>query len=75
MEYTLYTKAEIAQMIEDGIPADTSIYYFNAESKAVGGKLYLTPLVTTTFGSIVDDDACFIGVKVTDVTPEPDPGE
>ena len=73
MEYTLYTKAEIAQMIEDGIPADTSIYYFNAESKAVGGKLYLTPLVTTTFGSIASDDACFIGVKAADVTPEPDP--
>lgn len=75
MEYTLYTKAEIAAMIEDGIPEDTSIYCFNPKNPATGGRIYMLPINNVTFGSIVSDDACFVGVRVTDVAPAPDPGE
>lgn len=74
MEYTLYTKAEIAQMIEDGIPTGVTIYYFNPSEKSVGNKVYMSPISAATFANITDENAGFIGVLVTD-TPEADPGE
>lgn len=65
MEYTLYTKAEIAAMIEDGIPENTTIYYFNPNNK-LGEKVSMIPLSTATIGNIMNTDAGFIGIKETD---------
>lgn len=66
MEYTLYTKAEIAAMIESGIPEGVTIYYFNPSDKAIGNKVYMSPISAATFANIIDENAGFIGVLVTD---------
>ena len=66
MEYTLYTKAEIAAMIESGIPEGVTIYYFNPSDKAIGNKVYMSPISAATFANITDENAGFIGVLVTD---------
>lgn len=76
MEYTLYTKAEIAAMIEDGIPTGVTIYYFNPSEKSVGNKVYMSPISAATFANITDENAGFIGVLITDnADPEAGSGD
>lgn len=66
MEFTIYTKAEVAAMIENGIPENTTVYYFDPSvTVGVGKYIQLLPIESTTFGSITSENAGFLGITTT----------
>ncbi len=67
MEFTIYTKAEVAAMIENGIPENTTVYYFNPSVKVgVNSYIQLIPIEKATFDNITGENAGFLGITTTE---------
>ena len=66
MEFTLYTKAQIIDMMENGFPEGVTVYVFNP-GKIVGeGKMFLIPIDNVPVGDVLSENTGFIGVTKTE---------
>ena len=60
---TQMSKNDIADVIKQGLPEDSEIFYFNPSVK-VGSSNYirLYPVTAATLANAMDEDACFIKI-------------
>lgn len=60
---TQISKSDIADIIKQGLPEDSEIFYFNPDIK-LGSSNYirLYPVTTATLANAMDDSACFIKI-------------
>lgn len=63
MEFTLYTKAQILDMLENGFPEDVTIYAFNPTMILAEGRLYMCPIDKVPVAFITDENVGYIGIK------------
>jgi hypothetical protein len=66
MEFTLYTKEQIIDMMENGFPESVKVYVFNPGKIASEGRIFMVPIDNVPVGDVLDDNAGFIGVTKTE---------
>lgn len=66
MEFTLYTKEQIIDMMENGFPEGVIVYVFNPTKIVSEGRTFMVPIDNVPVGDVLDDNAGFIGIKKTE---------
>jgi hypothetical protein len=63
MEFTLYTKAQILDMLENGFPEGVTFYAFNPAMPLAEGRIYMVPINNVPVSFITDENVGYIGIK------------
>ena len=66
MEFTLYTKEQIIDMMENGFPEGVIVYVFNPGNVVSEGRIFMVPIDKVPVGDVLDENAGFIGVTKTE---------